>query len=96
MDDYVTYHGVAAGDKKRELLKVCNIFILLTRYPNEEQPISIFEAMGNGMMITTDHAGITDIVKDGVNGLVISARGINVEQISNHIFEIADKESTIV
>ena len=43
-----------------------------TRYPNEGQPISILEAMGNGMfIITTDHAGIPDIVKDGVNGIVI-------------------------
>ena len=28
--------------------------------------------MGNGMIIlTTDHAGIPDIVKDGVNGIVL-------------------------
>lgn len=71
LDDYVTYYGVVGGDKKRELLKTCDIFMLLTRYPNEGQPISILEAMGNGMMIvTTDHAGIPDIVKDGVNGIV--------------------------
>lgn len=43
----------------------------MTRYPNEGQPISILEAMGNGMMIvTTDHAGIPDIVEDGVNGII--------------------------
>lgn len=47
-------------------------FALPTRYPNEGQPISILEAMGNGMfIITTDHAGIPDIVEDGVNGIVI-------------------------
>ena len=58
--------------QKKELLKKCYIFALPTRYPNEGQPISILEAMGNGMfIITTDHAGIPDIVKDGVNGIVI-------------------------
>lgn len=72
LDDYITYHGVVSGDKKRALLKKSDIFVLLTRYPNEGQPISILEAMGNGMVIvTTDHAGIPDIVKDGLNGIVV-------------------------
>ena len=66
LEEYVTYHGIVSGEKKRELLKASDIFVLLTRYPKEGQPISILEAMGNGMMIvTTDHAGIPDIVGDG-------------------------------
>ena len=72
LEDYVTYHGVVAGDKKKELLKNCDIFALLTTYPKEGQPISILEAMGNGMVVvTTDHAGIPDIVS-GDNGVVIA------------------------
>ena len=73
LEEYVTYHGIVGGEAKRRLLKECYIFALPTRYPNEGQPISILEAMGNGMfIITTDHAGIPDIVEDGVNGIVIS------------------------
>ncbi len=72
LDDYITYHGIVSGEKKRKILQLSDIFVLLTRYPNEGQPISILEAMGNGMIIlTTDHAGIPDIVKDGVNGIVL-------------------------
>ena len=72
LEEYITYHGVVGGEKKRELLKKCYIFTLPTRYPNEGQPISILEAMGNGMfIITTDHAGIPDIVEDGVNGIIM-------------------------
>ena len=72
LEDYVTYHGVVGGQKKKELLQKCYIFALPTRYPNEGQPISILEAMGNGMfIITTDHAGIPNIVENGVNGIVI-------------------------
>ncbi len=72
LEEYVTYHGVVGGKKKRALLKECYIFALPTRYPNEGQPISILEAMGSGMfIITTDHAGIPDIVEDGVNGVVM-------------------------
>lgn len=65
LEDYVTYHGIVSGAKKAELLKDSDIFVLLTRYPNEGQPISILEAMGNGMLIvTTNHAGIPDIVNE--------------------------------
>lgn len=72
LEAYVTYYGVVEGEKKRELLKLCNVFALPTRYAKEGQPISILEAMGNGMVIvTTDHAGIPDIVEDVVNGIVI-------------------------
>lgn len=71
LEEYVTYHGTVGGEEKRNLLKLCHIFALPTRYPKEGQPISILEAMGNGMLIvTTDHAGIPDIVNDGDNGIV--------------------------
>ena len=66
LEDYVTYHGIVGGEKKMVLLKDSDIFVLLTRYPKEGQPISILEAMGNGMLIvTTDHAGIPDIAGEG-------------------------------
>lgn len=72
LDEFVTYHGIVDGEAKKNLLKNCDIFVLPTRYPNEGQPISILEAMGNGMyIITTDHAGIPDIVEDGKNGMIL-------------------------
>lgn len=88
LNDYITYHGIVGGDEKRALLKKSDIFVLLTRYPNEGQPISILEAMGNGMVIvTTDHAGIPDIVKDGVNGIVIN-RNNNAAEVLRRINNI--------
>lgn len=74
LEDCITYHGVVEGKEKRDLLKKSHIFVLITRYKNEGQPISILEAMGNGLVIvTTDHAGIPDVVKDGLNGLVLNS-----------------------
>lgn len=71
IENIVNYLGVVGGKDKLELLKKSNIFTLLTRYPNEGQPISILEAMGNGMVVVvTDHAGIADIVRDNVNGVM--------------------------
>lgn len=72
LESYVTYYGIVQGKKKRELLKMCDVFTLPTRYAKEGQPISILEAMGNGMVIvTTNHAGIPDIIEDTVNGIVL-------------------------
>ncbi|MFS2168904.1 glycosyltransferase family 4 protein [Priestia megaterium] len=73
LEEFITYHGVVEGQDKRNLLKRGDIFILLTNYPNEGQPISILEAMGSGMIIvTTNHAGIPDIVTNEQNGIVVS------------------------
>lgn len=87
IEDFVTYHGIVSGQRKRDLLKQSDIFMLLTRYPNEGQPISILEAMGNGMtVVTTDHAGIPDIVEDGVNGIVLKIE--DVKAINTILFRI--------
>lgn len=71
LEQYVSYHGIVMGDEKRRFLSMADFFALPTRYPNEGQPISVIEAMANGLVIiTTDHAGIPDLVKDGENGIV--------------------------
>lgn len=82
LNQIVEYKGIVTGKVKRKLLKESDIFILLTKYKNEGQPISILEAMGNGMLvICTEHAGIPDIVKSDVNGIVIKTEELNVENI---------------
>ncbi len=96
LEEYVTYHGVVDGDNKRELLKKCDIFILLTTYPNEGQPISILEAMGNGMVIlTTDHAGIPDLVHDKENGIVIGKNEINSADCYDMLLNISDYKTIV-
>lgn len=86
LEEYVTFHGIVSGERKRNILQQCHVFILLTRYPNEGQPISILEAMGNFMgIITTNHAGIPDVVKDSINGLVVDKNNINENDVYNYI-----------
>lgn len=93
LQEYITYHGIVSGDRKCDLLKKSDIFILLTRYKIEGQPISILEAMGNGMVIvTTDHAGIPDIAVDGINGIVADENDIN--NLYKKIIEYTDYEKT--
>lgn len=95
LEEYITYHGIVGGEKKRELLKLCDIFALPTRYPNEGQPISILEAMGNGMfIITTDHAGIPDIVTNQSNGIVLKDnQRITLDIINKNSLDLIEREN---
>ena len=77
----MVYHGIVGGQDKVDLLNQCHLFSLLSRYPNEGQPISILEAMGNGMaIITTDHAGIPEIASHE-NGFACSKQHIDMNEI---------------
>ncbi len=96
IDEYVTYHGVVDGKKKTDLLKKCHVFVLLTTYPKEGQPISILEAMANGMVIvTTNHAGIGDIVADEASGIVVSSKHVNVKNIYEQMITKLDYHSIL-
>lgn len=81
LQEFVSYHGVVDGGAKQALLESCQIFALPTRYPKEGQPISLLEAMGNGMLVvTTNHAGIPDLVADEINGIVMDKDDLNMER----------------
>lgn len=83
--DNVVFHGVVSGQNKVDLLRQCHLFVLLSRYPNEGQPISILEAMGNGLaVITTDHAGIPEVA-DADNGYACSRHSIEVDKIYEYM-----------
>lgn len=92
----VNYHGIVSGDAKVALLQQCNIFMLLTRYPNEGQPISILEAMGNGMaIVTTNHAGIPDIVQLE-SGFVCSKENISIETITTFLLKCYEDRKILI
>lgn len=89
LEDYVNYLGIVGGQAKTDLLRDSNVFVLLTRYPNEGQPISILEAMGNGIaIVTTNHAGIPDVVDNIANGLMVDKNSIDVNSIYNYLEEL--------
>ena len=92
----VMYHGIVGGQDKVDLLNQCHIFSLLSRYPNEGQPISILEAMGNGMaIITTDHAGIPEIASHE-NGFACSKLHIDVNDIYGYLLDCYEHREKLV
>lgn len=91
----VVFHGVVGGRNKKELLRQCQMFILLSRYPNEGQPISILEAMGNGMaVITTDHAGIPEIASHE-NGYACNKEHIDINEIYQYLLDCHQNRETL-
>lgn len=95
LKDNVQYLGVVSGEKKRDLLENCDIFILPTNYPYEGQPISILEAYASSCaVITCNHSGIPDIFEDGTNGMYVKFN--NSTDISSKISSIfADTDRLI-
>lgn len=85
---HTVYLGIVKGDSKKELLQWGTTFVLPTYYTMEGQPISILEALatGNGI-ITTRHAGIPDVIKDGVHGSYVSKK--NPQEIYKKLSELA-------
>lgn len=96
LDDYITYHGIVNGVRKKELLKNSYAFILLTRYPKEGQPISILEAMGNGLIVvTTNYAGIPDIVTSHT-GLIYDCNDKNIASKILDILSNTNLETMVI
>lgn len=81
LQDIVEYRGVVSGNKKLNLLRENDVFMLLTRYKNEGQPISIIEASINGLtVVATNHAGIKDILTSD-EMIEVDKDNINIETI---------------
>lgn len=77
LDDCVEYIGPVNGEAKRNLLEEANVFALPTHYPMEGQPISILEGLATGnIIVTTDHAGIPDIVGPS-QGILVPVKDAN-------------------
>ena len=92
----INYRGVVSGREKLNILKESDLFILLTKYKNEGQPISIIEAAANGLMIvTTNHAGIMDIL--GRREMIIAEKNdINSVEILNDIIDKYEKREAFI
>lgn len=81
LEDIVNYKGVVLGESKLDIFRESDIFILLSRYKNEGQPISIIEAAANGMkIISTNHAGIKDILSSDYM-TIIDKNDIDINKI---------------
>lgn len=64
--------GPKYGNDKDECFNQSDVFVFPTFYHNECFPVVLLEAMQHGLpCISTDEAGIPDIIDDGKTGLVV-------------------------
>jgi len=96
--DSAEYLGIVYGRQKKDELLAANVFVFPTYYTMEGQPISLIEAMATGnIIITTDHAGIPDIVNSD-NGYLLQPRDViglanQLESISQNLDQNVEKFS---
>ena len=67
----VSFPGYVTGREKAECYLSASIFCFLSYY-DEGMPNAVLEAMGMGLpLVTSDVAGLKDILRDGVTGIVL-------------------------
>ncbi len=68
-----TFHGIVSGEKKNEVLKKCDIFLLPSFY--EGLPMSLLETMSFGQVpVVTPVGSIPTVVTDNINGIFINIK----------------------
>lgn len=73
LDDAVVFHGWVAGDEKSALYESADVFVLPSYA--EGMPNSMIEAMSLSVpVVVTPVGGITDVIRDGQNGMLVPVR----------------------
>jgi len=71
LNQVVVYSGKKYGEEKSEAFERTDIFTFPTYYHNETFGLVNLEAMEHKLpIVSTNEGGITDVVKDGENGLI--------------------------
>ncbi len=87
-----TYHGIVSGEKKNDILKKCDIFLLPSFY--EGLPIALLETMSFGQVpVVTAVGSIPNVVEDNTNGIFIRVK--NTEDIIDSIIKLATEKNTL-
>ncbi|MBO7617908.1 MAG: glycosyltransferase [Bacteroidales bacterium] len=91
IEDIVKFEGWVSGDKKVELLNLCEVFILPSY--TEGVPISILEAQSYGdFVVATNVGGIPEIVNE-TNGMLFSPQD---KESLYHILKVLDADRSIL
>lgn len=91
LDNYIEFKGAVTVDQAYKLLCNSNVFVhhaVTVNGDKEGIPTAIMEAMAMELpVISTRHAGIPELVEDGINGFLISEK--DVDTYAKKMHEIA-------
>lgn len=84
--DSVTFTGALSNDDVYKKLSESNIYVLMSQ--NEGLPISLIEAMRNGMaLISTNVSGIPELINEGENGKLLNPKTEELYELFMHFNE---------
>lgn len=80
--DRVTFHGALAHSDVKSAMYAADLFVLpsvtASNHDQEGIPVVLMEAMATGMpVVTTDHAGISELVENGSAGFLVGERDVD-------------------
>lgn len=89
LNQTVMYQGKKYGKEKERYFEMADIFVFPTFYHNETFGLVNLEAMEHKLpIVTTDEGGISDVVKDGENGLICERQ--NPEALATALSRLMD------
>ncbi|MBO4245337.1 MAG: glycosyltransferase family 4 protein [Bacilli bacterium] len=92
--NYIKYQGKIAYQKASLVLNKYDLMLFLTYYPNEGFAGSIIDAFYAGIpVITTKWNSNEEIIKDGVNGLLVSIK--NVDEVASKLIMLYNNKELI-
>lgn len=96
ISDSVYFHGQLSKEKVFEYLKKAKVFVhhSITGKNGDEEgiPNAIMEAMALGLpVLSTQHAGIPELIEDQVNGYLVEER--NVEELADSMRKVLQWDS---
>ncbi len=92
LEDLVIYEGFVSGERKAELLSLCDLFVLPSYA--EGLPISILEAMSyKKPILSTKVGGIPQIVHNGENGYLFTAG--DVDALATLILQVLNEKEEL-
>ena len=94
LDHYVNFPGLVTQKQVKQLMKDMDIFVhhSITASNGEQEgvPNVLIEAMASGLpVISTFHAGIPELIDDGVNGFLVEEK--DIDKYSQRMFDILNK-----
>ena len=92
---HVQYAGPVYGEAKERFYRQLDIFLFPTRYPNEAEPLVIYEALRRGVhVLACDRGSIAEMLRDGA-GLILPREG-PVEAAALHIERFSIDRSALL
>ena len=86
--DSATFEGYVSGDGKRRLLEWADVFVLPSAH-DEGMPYGVLEAAAaSTAVISSDRGGLSQVVREGWNGLTVPAR--DAAAIADALDRLAD------